>query len=126
MCILTMSTSEFLTFPLKESIILAKMRVVPCRLLLARKQLFVLILSLASLLAVRSHAAEPDNSVPTHLWIKAGSFFNTNYALELHDNGDLVYQTTKGEGGEVESEAILHPSVNQWRDFRSSLEKLNV
>jgi hypothetical protein len=76
--------------------------------------------------AVRAGPATKDDSIPTHLKISTGTFFGPKLMLELRDGGDLILRTTPGRGQNIASAIALHPSVEKWRAFRSSLDQLNV
>ena len=70
--------------------------------------------------------ATNNDSVPTHLKISASTFLGAKFTLELRDGDDLILRTTPGRGQQTESVIALHPSVEKWRAFRSSLDKLKV
>ena len=76
--------------------------------------------------AGRADPATKDDSIPTHLKISTGTFFGPKLVLELRDGGDLILRTTPGRGQNIESAIALHPSVEKWRAFRSSLDQLKV
>lgn len=76
--------------------------------------------------AGRADLPARDVSIPAHLKISAGTFFGPKLVLELHDGGDLILRTTPGRGQNIASAIALHPSVEKWRAFRVSLDKLNV
>src|SRR5580693_10671218 len=61
-------------------------------------------------------AADSESPVPKHLWISGGDFFTENYYLEMQENGDLIYRTTKGDRGQLISEVTIHPTPDKWRD----------
>jgi hypothetical protein len=71
-------------------------------------------------------AADSESPVPKHLWISGGDFFTENYYLEMQENGDLIYRTTKGDRGQLISEVTIHPTPDKWRDFRANLDRINV
>jgi hypothetical protein len=70
-------------------------------------------------------AAKTD-SIPTHLKISTGTFFGAKFTLELRGGDDLILRTTSGRGQGTASAIALHPSVEKWRAFRSSLDQLNL
>jgi hypothetical protein len=79
--------------------------------------------------SVGAGSADPaanSDSIPTHLKISTGTSSGAKFTLELRDGDDLIFRTRPGRGQGTESAIALHPSVEKWRAFRSSLDQLNV
>jgi|GEM_PF-6356887 hypothetical protein len=76
--------------------------------------------------AASADPAPKDAAIPTDLKISTGTFFGAKFNLQLRDGDDLILRSTPGRGEKTESTIALHPSLEKWRAFRSSLDKLNV
>jgi hypothetical protein len=79
--------------------------------------------------SVATGSADPapkDDSIPTDLKISTGTFFGAKFTLELREGDDLILRTSPGRGEKTESTIALHPSLEKWRAFRSTLDRLNV
>jgi hypothetical protein len=85
---------------------------------------WLVVISLVS--AGSADPAPKDDSIPTDLKISTGTFFGAKFTLELRDGDDLILRTTPGRGEKTNSTIALHPSLEKWRTFPSSLDKLNV
>jgi hypothetical protein len=66
------------------------------------------------------NATENEPAIPRRLLISSGDFFTSNYYLEIHENGDLIYRQTEGDQGRPISEVTVRPPAAKWRDFRLS------
>lgn len=103
------------------------MQIIPKRFSATSWRLWLAWLAVISLASAGSADPAPkDDSIPTDLKISTGTFFGAKFTLELRDGDDLILRTTPGRGEKTESTVAMHPSLEKWRAFRSSLDKLNV
>ena len=81
----------------------------------------------ATLFCGASFAAEPA-PIPKQFSALIGGFFGPTYVIELRD-GTLHYTEHKrstGPGPKPTASATITPTAEQWREFRESLDQLNV
>ena len=79
----------------------------------------------AALFCGASFAAEPP-PIPKKFSALIGGFFGPTYVIELRD-GTLHYTEHKrSTGPKPTASATITPTPEQWREFRKSLDQLNV
>ncbi|MEK0450222.1 MAG: hypothetical protein RL088_2490 [Verrucomicrobiota bacterium] len=67
---------------------------------------------------------EATNILPSRFGASIGGYMGSSYSVELRE-GVLTYTTTGLHYGSPE-QTVIHPTDAQWREFRQTLDTLNV
>lgn len=82
------------------------------------------LVALFLLLAASANPASETSAIPTRFVARIGGFLGSSYSVELKD-GTLNY-TASDRGQTNVRHATITPTDAAWRDFRKTLDELNV